>query len=303
MATIIGNTGYQIMFYKRMLQFSIYPITISVAVFLHWWLTRSGYPLIITTYLPVICAALFIHVLEQLNPYQIHWLPSKADFIQDSLYMVMVQVLLPKAMSFAMAIYLVAWLNVNGSIWPVEENVFLQAGLMLLCADFFRYWLHRGYHESIFMWRFHAIHHSPQKLYWLNVGRFHFTDKTTQYLFEMLPFILLGVSEEVLALYFVFYAINGFFQHCNIDIRLGWLNYLISGPELHRWHHSIKVKESNNNYGNNLIIWDLLFGTYFLPRERSVKKLGLLNRLYPTSFLAQIKAPFIDNLDKYNKEK
>ena len=127
---------------------------------------------------------------------------------------------------------------------------------MLLSADFLRYWLHRAYHEVAFMWPFHAVHHSPHKLYWMNVNRFHPLDKASQYIFDAMPFVLLGVSEEVLALYFVFYAVNGFFQHCNIDVRLGVLNYVVSGPELHRWRHSIHPEESNQNYGNNLIVWD-----------------------------------------------
>ena len=99
-------------------------------------------------------------------------------------------------------------------------------------------------------------------------------------------------------MYFVFYAINGFFQHCNIKLHLGPLNYLISGPELHRWHHSVLVAESNNNYGNNLIVWDLIFGSWFLPRDRKVGDLGLLNRNYPTDFTGQMKSPFCKGLDK-----
>ncbi len=119
-----------------------------------------------------------------------------------------------------------------------------------------------------------------------------------QYLFDALPFLLLGVADTVLASYFVFYAINGFFQHSNCAIRLGWLNYIVSGPELHRWHHSRVPGESNSNYGNNLILWDLLFGSYFLPKDRSVGTLGLINRDYPSSFPAQFGAPFTKGLDK-----
>ncbi|MCH2107054.1 MAG: sterol desaturase family protein, partial [Planctomycetes bacterium] len=145
---------------------------------------------------------------------------------------------------------------------------------------------------------FHAVHHSPHKLYWMNVNRFHPLDKASQYIFDAMPFVLLGVSEEVLALYFVFYAVNGFFQHCNIDVRLGVLNYVVSGPELHRWHHSIHPEESNQNYGNNLIVWDLVFGSYFLPRDRVVGELGLINRSYPLSFVKQMGSPFIPKLDK-----
>jgi sterol desaturase/sphingolipid hydroxylase (fatty acid hydroxylase superfamily) len=49
-------------------------------------------------------------------------------------------------------------------------------------------------------------------------------------------------------------------------MRLGPLNWVIAGPELHRSHHSADVAESNHNYGNNLIIIDVLLGTRHLPR-------------------------------------
>ena len=155
--------------------------------------------------------------------------------------------------------------------WPLAAQVVL----MILGADFLRYWLHRAMHTHPLLWRLHAVHHAPERLYWLNVGRFHPVDKAIQFLFDSLPFILLGVGADVVALYFVFYAINGFYQHSNGDVRLGLLNHLISGPELHRWHHSRVAAESNTNYGNNLIVWDILFGTRFLPSDREVGALGV----------------------------
>jgi sterol desaturase/sphingolipid hydroxylase (fatty acid hydroxylase superfamily) len=53
--------------------------------------------------------------------------------------------------------------------------------------------------------------------------------------------------------------------------------------------------ESDTNFGNNLIIWDVLFGTRFLPADREVGPLGLNNRTYPASFLAQMKSPFVNS--------
>ena len=164
---------------------------------------------------------------------------------------------------------------------------------MLLAADFLRYWMHRAFHRFAPLWRLHAVHHSPHRLYWLNVGRFHPFEKAIQYLADALPFIVLGVTQPVLAVYFVFFAINGFFQHSNCSVRLGPLNYIVSGPELHRWHHSQRAAESDTNFGNNLIIWDLLFGTRFLPADREVGPLGLRNRTYPLDFLAQLTSPFV----------
>ncbi|MDA1274123.1 MAG: sterol desaturase family protein [Verrucomicrobia bacterium] len=281
----------------------IYPAVMGTCLLLHVWLRSTAWGTAWNSYLPVLLGAALITVLERYCPYRRHWSPDRSDVTNDLAFMMIVQVVLPKFLTFFTAIVLVRFLSSHdlalSGLWPQTWPVFLQVVLMLLTADFFRYWLHRASHEwSMALWRLHAVHHSPHKLYWLNVGRFHPIEKAFQFLFDALPFILVGVSEEVLGTYFVFYAVNGFFQHCNIELRLGVLNYVISGPELHRWHHSHLPRESNRNYGNNLILWDLLFRTWFLPQDLEVGRLGLVNRGYPLDFLRQMKTPFIKNADQ-----
>jgi len=58
------------------------------------------------------------------------------------------------------------------------------------------------------------------------------------------------------------------------------------------------IKESNKNFGNNLIVWDLLFGTWYLPKAKKVDQLGLINRNYPLGLIEQLKSPFINGLDQ-----
>ena len=73
---------------------------------------------------------------------------------------------------------------------------------------------------------------------------------------------MIGAPPDALALYLVSTAIHGFFQHCNIDLRLGPLIHVFSMAELHRWHHARTGRGAIFNYGGILIIWDRLFGTY-----------------------------------------
>jgi len=278
-----------------------YPFIIGGAILAHYLCVHNNINLYIAVYAPVLIAALAITLLEKLTPYKSDWRPNKNDVTNDISYMVIIQVILPRFLSFIIAMTFLDTLQnqelTMNSIWPHEWPIILQAILMMLTAEFMRYWLHRLSHNWSPLWKLHAVHHSPHKLYWINVGRFHPLEKILQYLFDTLPFIFLGVSENVLAVYFVFYAINGFFQHCNIELRLGFFNYIISGPELHRWHHSKLIEESNNNYGNNLIIWDLIFATRYLPKDRIVNDLGLINRDYPMSMIDQLLSPF-KKLDK-----
>ena len=287
---------------SRLIAWTSYPLIIFLALTAHFIFMFSGMNLLAATYIPVLLAAALITLLEFHFPEREPWLPNRSDVLNDLAYMLLVQGLLPRILGFFAIISLLRALDLEQKglfdLWPHQWSMAAQVLLMLVSAELFRYWLHRLAHNWTPLWRLHAVHHSPHKLYWLNVGRFHPLEKTIQYLFDALPFILLGVSEQVLAIYFVFYAINGFFQHCNIKLRLGFLNYVISGPELHRWHHSKVLNESNNNYGNNLIIWDLIFGSWFLPKDQKVGDLGLLNRNYPMDFGRQLKTPFRKGLDK-----
>ncbi|NKB71593.1 MAG: hypothetical protein GKR89_31350 [Candidatus Latescibacteria bacterium] len=279
----------------------VYPLAIIACLGLFYFLRSAGLPLLFCSYIPLILGAATIVFFEYYTPHHKNWMPGRKEVWNDALFMVCVQMVLPKILAFLTALVLAKTLGQAGlqlpGLWPHHWPVAAQALTMVLVADLLRYWLHRFSHQYTGLWRLHAVHHAPQKLYWFNVGRFHPLEKALQFQLDALPFILLGVGAETLALYFVFYAVNGFFQHCNIELRLGPLNYIISGPQLHRWHHSRIAAESNANYGNNLIVWDLLFGTYFYPRDRQVKELGLVNKDYPQDFATQLKAPFSGRLD------
>jgi len=280
---------------KNALTYTLYPSLMITAVFLQILMPSFGISSAVGAYLVVLSAACIITLFERHMPARQNWKPFISEVKQDVLFMVILQVVFARLLSFSVVLLLAAYAFQFTGFWPSDLNIGLQVIFMMLIADFFRYWLHRLAHKKKFLWRFHAVHHSPNKLYWLNTGRFHPVDKGLQFLFDALPFIVLGVNTEVLSLYFVFYAINGFFQHSNIELKFGWLNYVISSAELHRWHHSRDKDESDHNYGNNLIIWDLVFGTYYLPSQKNVTHLGLSNAKYPQSFIDQMLAPFQKN--------
>jgi sterol desaturase/sphingolipid hydroxylase (fatty acid hydroxylase superfamily) len=284
---------------RSILRWTVYPAVMVASLVLYYGLIQYGVSLPLSSFIAAIIGGLgLITLFEIILPYRQEWLPHRSEINTDLIFMLLIQVGLPKLLTILTTVYLVSSAPAHGlrldGYWPHAWPVWIQMLLMMFVADFFRYFLHRAAHEWIPLWRIHSV----QKLYWLNVGRFHPMDKSLQFLVEIMPFIFLGVSTEVTSLYFVIYAIKGFFQHSNVDTKLGWLNYIISGPELHRWHHSKTIKESNTNYGNNVIVWDILFGTFFYPKDREVGDLGLLNRNYPAGFLAQMQTPFIQDSDK-----
>ena len=83
-------------------------------------------------------------------------------------------------------------------------------------------------------------------------------------------------------------------QHANVRHEMGWGHYVFSSAVLHRWHHSDVLVEANSNYGSSLIVWDLVFGTYFNPpgRELGPERIGLAAmREFPQRFWASWAVP------------
>ncbi len=273
-----------------------YPAAMAAAFSLFALLQTAGMPLVVSTYVPVLFVAAVVAWLERLLPNREEWRPETREVGTDLTFMVVVQLAWPPLVGFLFAYLLIGparSLNLPfAGIWPHDWPVWLQAILMVLAVDFLRYWLHRAAHENETLWRLHSVHHSVEQLYWLNTARFHPIEKAMQMCLDSLPFLLMGVHEVVLALYYIAYATNGFFQHCNVRLRYGVLNYIVGSAETHRWHHSREPREANANYGNTVIVWDLLFGTWFLPNKREVVELGLREREYPKSFLGLMRAPF-----------
>lgn len=271
---------------KPLLTYSAYPGLMLLGFAEFFGLGALGLSAAVASTTAIGSVLLCIVLLERVIPVRADWRPSVSELKTDAVFMVLVQILLPNGLALALSLALAVWVGASGAtpsfLWPHDSPVWVQFLLMVGVADLFRYWLHVACHKIPLLWRFHAVHHETEKLYALSVARFHPLEKAMQFLMDAAPFVLLAVEPLVMAVYFVFYAINGFFQHANLDIRLGPLNHLISSGELHRWHHHVDPQTAQVNFGNNTIIWDSIFGTRYLPRkeEHSVPfAVGIRNHL------------------------
>jgi len=282
-------------FVRDLVRYGAYPTLMLAPLFVLWCLIQSGAPLTFAPYVAVAMVVPLILFAERLVPFRGEWTAGLADYFEDGLFMVTVQVAVPFALGWLAALALINVVGATGwslHIWPAHWPIVAQLALKVIAGDFMRYWLHRMAHAWTPLWRLHEVHHHPGKLYSTNVFRFHPLEKALQFFCDTLPFVIAGIGPEVLAYYFVFYATSGLFQHSNVDLRLGWFNFIFSGPEVHRWHHSQKIEESNNNYAHSFVVWDIVFGTYFRPSDRRVDRLGLVDAAYPVGFWKQLSAPF-----------
>lgn len=178
-------------------------------------------------------------------------------------------------------------------IWPHDWPMAAQVILGLVAAEFGLYWAHRLAHEIYFFWKFHAIHHSVTKLWIVNTGRFHFMDSVFSILFGSAILLSMGAPADVIMWLSALTAFLGMLTHCNVEMRPGPLSYLFNTPELHRWHHSRDLVEGNKNYGENIMLWDHVFGTFYNPDRRPPVNIGI-DEFMPPRFMEQLIWPFID---------
>ncbi len=191
--------------------------------------------------------------------------------------------------------------NPSHGIWPDTWPMWAQVSLAVVAAEFGLYWAHRAGHEIPFFWRFHAIHHSVTKLWFLNTGRFHFIDSLISILLAMMILLPLGAPVEVMKWMSAVTAFIGMLTHCNVEMRFGIISWIFNTPGLHRWHHSMDLKEGDKNYGENVMIWDHIFRSYYDADYRPPVDIGIKEYM-PKQFSKQIIWPFLPDKVKQKLE-
>ncbi len=263
-----------------------------------WWGLERGFSASLVVFGTSTAAALAITLLERLLPFQKEWSRNHGDVPTDLFYVVTSLFAAPRLfdiLALTALLELASVLPFGGGIWPVALPWGVQLVLAVLVAELGGYWWHRLLHERPLLFRLHATHHSAPRLYWVNATRFHPFDNVILYGVQVFPLIIAGANESVLVGFTVWSLVHGFFQHGNVDVRLGPLNYLFSMAELHRWHHSRELEEANRNYGSNCILWDLIFGTFYWPKDRTPpSNVGLTDLPeFPQRVVPQLLSPFL----------
>jgi sterol desaturase/sphingolipid hydroxylase (fatty acid hydroxylase superfamily) len=285
--------------FRQLTTYTLFPFTFCSAIFCTLMAIEREISYAFILFIVSFTTAIIITIFERINPQYTSWNSPQKDILTDSIHTTVSIILLPPVLELALTTSLLAaslYLSQFTGIvpWPSQWPLFGQLLLAMLVSQFFEYWVHRLMHEQPLLWRLHATHHSPGRLYWLNSGRFHPIDTTLSFTAMLSSLLVLGAGEEVLLLSSVWVAVHGMFQHSNIRLRLGPLNYIFSMAELHRWHHSLILQEANANYGNNIIFWDLVFGTLYYPKEREASEQVGLNGIvnFPKNYLGQLATPF-----------
>lgn len=265
-------------FGRQMVRWGLYPFLLAVKLgtfYLLWFgdTAPENLSLISSTFVFGLCL-----LVEWRYPYERRWGMTWRSLWSDIKFAV------PNALTLSAVGIVLSYFAIAASAtldgparnWPVP----LQLVACLLIFEGLNYAVHRAMHElrgplGDWLWRVHAAHHLPKRLYLVMHAVFHPINAIIIRAFVIvIPVWAMGYDQIVVAMFGMLMSLHGVISHFNVDMRMGWANYIFIGPELHRYHHSARPDECKN-YGSLLSIYDQLFGTFVYRPGVPPQELGV----------------------------
>ncbi len=246
---------------KKSLRYIGFPVLLGVIA------TALGYDAALLAYPGLLAVVMVGWLLERIIPYETdRWIEPGALKLNTAFNIATLLVGPALGVLISWTISRIEIPGVNISSW----SFVLQLPLALVVSGLLPYFLHRLAHENDgFLWRAHSIHHAPRSVYWFNALRLHPVNTAWNTASGLIPLLILGFDPEIVFMTGVLNNFMSIVNHLNADLKLGPLNLIFNSGQLHRWHHNRNLDFANHKFSNGLLIfWDLVLGTYRLPRRR-----------------------------------
>ena len=159
------------------------------------------------------------------------------------------------------------------------DGLYLQMLIVFIVSDFKEYIRHIAFHRFKPLWKLHEFHHSATGFSMITSYRGHFLEHSIAAFFKVIPYVVLGAPLHSYIIISSFIKIHHLLVHSSIKTDWGFIGkYILASPDSHKIHHSIKPEHYDKNFGDTLIIWDKIFGT-FQPSEQ-VNEIGIPENPY-----------------------
>ena len=158
-----------------------------------------------------------------------------------------------------------AEVNGMGLFNMIDLPVWLEIVIAVIVLDFLIYLQHLVVHAVPVLWRLHMVHHIDLDFDVTTGARFHPVEILFSMGVKLAAVFLLGPAVIAVIIFEILLNATAMFNHGNFRLPLELdkvLRLFVVTPDMHRVHHSIRIEETNSNYGFNLPWWDRLFGTY-----------------------------------------
>jgi sterol desaturase/sphingolipid hydroxylase (fatty acid hydroxylase superfamily) len=157
-----------------------------------------------------------------------------------------------------------SWLYTHRQ-WTLPANTWWVWVLCFFADDFTYYWFHRISHESRWFWASHSVHHSSDR-YNLSTALRQTWTGTLSGSFLFWAWMPLAGFHPAMVLFMQSVSlIYQFWIHTEaIDRMPRWFEAVLNTPSHHRVHHGSDEEYLDRNYAGTLIVWDRLFGSFYV---------------------------------------
>jgi sterol desaturase/sphingolipid hydroxylase (fatty acid hydroxylase superfamily) len=176
--------------------------------------------------------------------------------------------LISMAVSVVLPFVVYVWAYENFRLFSIE-TLWVAAAVAFVVHELSYYCEHRISHRVGLFWAFHAIHHSSNEFNHTTAARGFYFDGLLRTPFDCCA-ALLGVPPIVFVAVAALKNMFGIWNHASYIKSLGALEHVLATPRNHKIHHANQAHYIDKNYGQVLIIWDKLFGSFAPYRDEPV---------------------------------
>lgn len=239
------------------------PATVA-AILAFWAFAPKAWvenPLTITAVSMVVLA--FVQFMEWIAERHVGWRIKRQELLTDLFYVVL-------------GISAISWVSdalANTPLsqakealgiatpWLAQAPFLVQVAVVMLLVEFGQYWMHRWMHNNTWLWSTHAPHHHITQL---NAMKGYVGNPIELFLISLSVIALLDFDKAPMFAAFNALGAISFYAHANVrSDPPKWFSFFFTTIQHHSLHHTaLSFEDTRCNYGNCVIVFDRLFGTF-----------------------------------------
>jgi sterol desaturase/sphingolipid hydroxylase (fatty acid hydroxylase superfamily) len=145
--------------------------------------------------------------------------------------------------------------------WLKTLPFVVQTFMVMALFEFGQYWMHRLMHNNALFWSTHAPHHHITQL---NAAKGYVGNPIELFLISLSVIALFDFDKAAIFASASLGTAISTFAHANVrSDPPAWYSFFFTTIRHHSLHHTaLSYEDTRCNYGNVLILYDRLFGTY-----------------------------------------
>ncbi|MEO0461621.1 MAG: sterol desaturase family protein [Pseudomonadota bacterium] len=205
----------------------------------------------------------FVQAMEFLNERHKGWRINGKEFATDLLYMLFMVFVISSLVGLSVDGPLAQAKEALGitTPWLMELPFLVQVIAIMLLYEFGQYWMHRFMHNNDVLWSTHAPHHHVTQL---NALKGYVGNPIELFLISLSVLVLFDFDAN--AIFAALFSLNAIALYAHANIRSNppaWFAFFFTTIRHHSLHHTaLSYEDTRCNYGNSVILYDRIFGTF-----------------------------------------